>query len=105
MEVTEGPSVIMEGAVGAGEEGLSDDEEQFVVQDSAPLELPDTDAFQPTTQQDKPEGEYVHLLNYTTRRLLSGLSIHHQFQYAVTLCSRMFCENIVLCFYTYTHCT
>lgn len=72
VEVTEGPSVIMEGAVGAGEEGLSDDEEQFVVQDSAPLELPDTDAFQPTTQQDKPEGEYVHLLNYTTRRLFSG---------------------------------
>ena len=36
-----------------------DDDDQFVVQDSTPLELPDTEAFHPkvTTTQDKPEGE------------------------------------------------
>ncbi len=48
--------VIMDGP--AGEDGGSDgeDDDQFVVQDSTPLELPKHEAFQPTTTHDQPEG-------------------------------------------------
>lgn len=56
-----GPSVILD-TPGGGSGGLDDDDDdddQFVVQDSTPLELPQTDAFLPPTVNDKPEGTCI----------------------------------------------
>lgn len=52
-----GPSVILD-TPGGGNSGLDgdDDDDQFVVQDSTPLELPQTDAFLSPPVEDKPEG-------------------------------------------------
>ncbi len=60
VELSEGGSVIMDRP--ADEGGASEDEEQFLVQDSAPLELPETEAFLPITH-DKPEGACVRVID------------------------------------------
>ena len=56
--------MILDTPVGDGEQSEGEDDEQFVVQDSTPLEVPDTEAFQlkVSTTEDKPEGGHLSVL-------------------------------------------
>lgn len=64
-----------------GNGGLDDDEDdQYVVQDSTPLEIPSTDLFLPHSIDDKPEGPYAcTTVIYTCLAIYNGvccLSLH-----------------------------